>query len=105
LLQIAINLSLIIYNFRPWNKEELFNLHHASACNVIEQIFGVLKKCFTILLRCDRGNPWVNCIIPLPIPSYTVPLQGMGMGINETHGVTEHHDKTMGFHIDQSIYI
>jgi hypothetical protein len=29
---------------RPHNKEELFNLCHASACNVVEHIFGVLKK-------------------------------------------------------------
>jgi DDE superfamily endonuclease len=28
----------------------LFNLHHASARNVIERIFGVLKRCFCILL-------------------------------------------------------
>jgi hypothetical protein len=27
----------------------LFNLHHASARNVIERIFGVLKRCFRIL--------------------------------------------------------
>jgi hypothetical protein len=36
----------IIYlycNYRPVNKEELFNLRHASLHNVIEQIFGVLK--------------------------------------------------------------
>ena len=30
-------------------KDELFNLHHASACNVIEWIFGVLKWKFHIL--------------------------------------------------------
>jgi hypothetical protein len=38
---------LIIY--RPTTKEELFNLRHSSAQNVIEQIFGVLKQCFRIL--------------------------------------------------------
>ena len=27
----------------PHNPQELFNLHHMSACNVIEQIFGILK--------------------------------------------------------------
>jgi hypothetical protein len=36
--------------FRPVNKEELFNLYHSSACNVIKQIFSVLKQCFHILL-------------------------------------------------------
>ena len=35
--------------FRPCMKEELFNLHHASAHNVIEWIFGVLKWKFHIL--------------------------------------------------------
>jgi hypothetical protein len=34
---------------RPCNKEELFNLRHASARNVIERIFGVMKKRFKIL--------------------------------------------------------
>jgi hypothetical protein len=33
----------------PTNKEELFNLCHSSARNVIECTFGVLKKCFKIL--------------------------------------------------------
>jgi len=35
---------------RPANKEELYNLRHASLRNVIEQIFGILKRCFRILL-------------------------------------------------------
>ena len=33
----------------PHNPQELYNLHHMSACNVIEQIFGILKWCFWIL--------------------------------------------------------
>ena len=36
--------------FRPVNKEELFNLRHAQAQNVIEHIFGVLKRRFRILV-------------------------------------------------------
>ena len=36
-------LYIYLYNnYRPANKEELFNLHHASLCNV-KWIFGVLK--------------------------------------------------------------
>lgn len=27
----------------PQNPHKLFNLHHAALCNIIEQIFGVLK--------------------------------------------------------------
>jgi hypothetical protein len=41
---------LIVSFLRPKNKEELFNLRHASAHNVIERIFGILKHCFWILL-------------------------------------------------------
>jgi hypothetical protein len=33
-------------DYRPRTKEELFNLCHLSACNVIEHIFGVLKQRF-----------------------------------------------------------
>jgi hypothetical protein len=36
--------------YRPANPEELFNLRHASARNVIERIFGVLKRRFRILV-------------------------------------------------------
>ena len=35
---------------RPANSKELFNLRHASLRNVIERIFGILKRCFRILL-------------------------------------------------------
>lgn len=35
---------------RPINKEELFNLWHASARNAVERSFGVLKNHFQILL-------------------------------------------------------
>ena len=33
----------------PHNLKELFNLRHASACNVVERIFGILKRRFQIL--------------------------------------------------------
>ena len=42
--------SLLHIVYRPRNKEELFKLRHASARNVIECIFGVLKRRFQILL-------------------------------------------------------
>jgi len=48
----------------PQNKEELFNLHHAQARSVIEHIFGVLKKCFHILLI----GPEYDIIIQAQIP-------------------------------------
>ena len=36
-------------NSRPQNSKELFNLRHAQLRNVIERIFGVMKKRFPIL--------------------------------------------------------
>ncbi|KAF0736938.1 hypothetical protein AaE_008962 [Aphanomyces astaci] len=35
---------------RPQTKEELFNLRHAQLRNVVERIFGVLKKRFPVLV-------------------------------------------------------
>ena len=40
----------MLMKYRPVNHQELFNLRHASAWNVIECAFGVLKKCSQILL-------------------------------------------------------
>ena len=40
-------LQLTLY--RPATQEELFNLQHARAWNVIERAFGVIKWCFKIL--------------------------------------------------------
>jgi hypothetical protein len=45
-------LFLHIYN-SPATPEELFNLRHASARNIVERIFGILKNRFGIL----RSNP------------------------------------------------
>lgn len=36
--------------FRPRNYRELFNLRHATARNVIERIFGVVKRRFWLLV-------------------------------------------------------
>jgi len=41
-----------LIDIRPESPEELFNLRHSSARNVIERIFGVVKNRFKIL---DRG--------------------------------------------------
>jgi hypothetical protein len=35
---------------RPKDHEELFNLRHAQACNVIERIFGVIKRRFLLMI-------------------------------------------------------
>jgi hypothetical protein len=45
-----------IYFIRPKTKEELFNLRHATLRNVIERIFGVLKRRFRILQLATEYN-------------------------------------------------
>lgn len=49
---------------RPVNKEELFNLRHASLRNEIEQLFGVLKRCFRILLLAPEYSILIQRQIP-----------------------------------------
>lgn len=34
---------------RPATREELYNLHHATARNAVERIFGIIKKRWVIL--------------------------------------------------------
>jgi hypothetical protein len=48
----------------PANKEELFNLRHASARNVIERIFGVLKRRFRILVSPPEYSMEIQARIP-----------------------------------------
>ena len=48
----------------PANKEECFNLHHASAQNVLECIFGVLKHRFRILILPPAYSVEVQAKIP-----------------------------------------
>jgi len=48
----------------PRNPKELFNLRHASACNVIERIFGVLKRRFRILHLPPEYGMDVQALIP-----------------------------------------
>ena len=60
--QLSFDIFNIIY--RPRNKEELFNLQHASACNVIERIFGVLKRRFRILLLAPEYSLQIQARIP-----------------------------------------
>jgi hypothetical protein len=49
---------------RPKTREELFNLRHASARNVIERIFGVIKKKFRILLIAPQYSLQVQAQLP-----------------------------------------
>jgi hypothetical protein len=36
-----------MYTYSPANAEELFNLCHASACNIVKQMFGILNNYIT----------------------------------------------------------
>lgn len=58
---------MLITLYRPRNKEELFNLRHASARNVIERIFGVLKRKFRILQIAPEYNMSLQVRIPLAL--------------------------------------
>ena len=49
---------------RPRNPKELFNLRHASARNVIERIFGVLKRRFRILQLPPEYDISIQALIP-----------------------------------------
>lgn len=67
-------------NFRPACKEELYNLRHASARNVVERIFGVVKKRWAIL-----NNP----------PQLDIALQARILpGLAAIHNLIMKHDPT-----------
>ena len=50
--------------YRPQNKEELFDLRHASARNIIERIFSVIKHKYHILLIPPEYNMEIQARIP-----------------------------------------
>ena len=53
-----------MYFTRPKTKEELFNLRHATLRNVIERIFGVLKRRFRILLLAPEYDMDIQSRLP-----------------------------------------
>jgi hypothetical protein len=55
---------LTICSYRPKTKEELFNLRHSSARNVVERIFGVLKGRFRILSLAPQYSLQIQARIP-----------------------------------------
>jgi len=63
-LQSISTAQHLYINCRPKSKEELFNLRHASARNVIERIFGVLKRRFRILLLAPEYSMYIQARIP-----------------------------------------
>lgn len=59
-----LNKRSIIYGLSPVNKEELYNLRHASARNVVERVFGVMKKRWGILTRPPQFSMSIQAQIP-----------------------------------------
>ena len=57
----------LLIPFSPENKEELFNLRHASLRNAIERIFSILKKRFRILLLGPKYPIDIQVRIPLAL--------------------------------------
>lgn len=53
---ISAILQTLTANTSPENAQELFNLRHAMARNVIERLFGILKARFAILTSRPRYN-------------------------------------------------
>lgn len=49
---------------RPANREELYNLRHASARNVVERIFGALKQRWDILNHAPQYNMSIQARVP-----------------------------------------
>ena len=57
---------LLIYTFiSPTTPQELFKLRHASAQNIIERIFGILKNRFAIL----QHNPSLTSKVQVHLPA------------------------------------
>ncbi|EEB88798.1 hypothetical protein MPER_13187 [Moniliophthora perniciosa FA553] len=54
-------------HLRPNNREELFNLRHAQARNIVERIFGVLKAKWGVLIRPVRYSMDIQVKIPLAL--------------------------------------
>jgi hypothetical protein len=54
---------------QTYKQGRIFNLHHSSAYSVIEQIFGVLKCHFRILLLAPEYNLEIQAQIPATLTS------------------------------------
>jgi hypothetical protein len=63
-LCIYCNYLIIDPHNSPANKEELFNLRHAQKRNVVERIFGVVKKRWGILTRPPQFTMDIQAKIP-----------------------------------------
>lgn len=63
----VLSIVILMITFRPQNREELFNLRHAALRNVIERIFGVLKRQFRILQIPPEYDMHVQARLPVAL--------------------------------------
>ena len=76
-----MRVSFIYISFsRPKTKEELFNLRHAQARNVVERIFGILKRRFAVFSRAPE--------YPIETQTRLIPA------ISALHNFLRIHDRT-----------
>ena len=61
---LVIKLNFCSLFSRPQNKKELFNLRHASFRNIIERIFGVIKRRWRILSLPPEYSMTIQARIP-----------------------------------------
>ena len=72
------DLSSITFTHRPANAEELFNLRHAQARNIIERVFGIFKRRFAVARTA---------------PEYSIGFQSkLIAGLVALHGFIQVHD-------------
>jgi hypothetical protein len=92
---LAILLLTLIIPPSPCTPKELFNLHHASACNVVEQIFGILKHRFRILYL----PPEYDMSIQSHIPTALVALHNF-IRHYDPKEIDMYHDPTAEFDLE-----
>ena len=96
---LSIDNSLTFIYYRPQTHQELFNLRHAQAQNVIEQVFGVVKKCFNLPQAAPEysEDKFVSSVGALqnfihvhdPSDNATMPSMDGGIATVSTHTVEE----------------
>ncbi|KAG6513446.1 hypothetical protein ZIOFF_023776 [Zingiber officinale] len=67
----------------PTNAKELFNLRHASLCNVIERTFGVLNKRFPIITSGTEPYYEINIRVDIILACYILHNFLIGVDPNE----------------------
>uniref|UniRef100_A0A0W0F6S5 DDE Tnp4 domain-containing protein n=1 Tax=Moniliophthora roreri TaxID=221103 RepID=A0A0W0F6S5_MONRR len=86
---------------RPQSKEELFNLRHAQARNVIEHIFGVIKWQWRILVLPPEFSMKIQAQIPAALAAlHNFILEHNDNFLQELWADKDAVDPAPGHHID-----